>query len=75
MSDTAPAYFFIKNSCFECDKKLKLHNTFECKCLHIFCRAHRFPDQHSCTFDFKKKWKEELEKKNPIIKTKKLDKI
>ena len=47
----------MKKKCHLCDKKIGLLG-FDCKCGHIFCSIHRFPENHSCTFDhktFKKK--------------------
>jgi len=35
-----------------CKKKLALTD-FPCKCSTKFCSAHRLPEEHSCTFDFK----------------------
>lgn len=35
-----------------CKKKLALTD-FACKCNTKFCGAHRLPEEHSCTFDFK----------------------
>lgn len=35
-----------------CKKKLTLTD-FPCKCCTKFCSAHRLPEEHSCTFDFK----------------------
>ena len=26
----------------------------ECRCKHIFCSIHRLPEQHKCSYDFKK---------------------
>jgi predicted nucleic acid binding AN1-type Zn finger protein len=36
----------------ECKKKLGLLG-FDCKCGEKFCGSHRYPSDHSCTFDFK----------------------
>lgn len=36
----------------DCKKKLMLSD-FECKCGARYCVSHRFPQEHSCTFDFK----------------------
>ena len=52
--------------CSICQRKLKITD-FACKCDKIFCKFHKFPEQHDCTFDYKKEQKEILEKKNPII--------
>ena len=36
----------------ECKKKLGLLG-FDCKCGAKFCASHRYPSDHSCSFDFK----------------------
>jgi predicted nucleic acid binding AN1-type Zn finger protein len=41
-----------RKRCFECRKKVGLA-ALECKCGFVFCSLHRFPDQHTCDFDFK----------------------
>lgn len=43
-----------RKRCFhaECKKKVGLTG-IECKCGFVFCSSHRWPDQHSCDFDFK----------------------
>lgn len=52
-----------KKCCLEvCKKKLFLSD-FPCKCSKIFCSAHRAPEVHECTFDFKKLGNEELAKR------------
>ncbi len=42
-----------------CKKKLSLTD-FPCKCGKIHCGAHRVPEVHNCTFDFKQNHKEIL---------------
>mmetsp|Transcript_12185 Transcript_12185/g.16857 ORF Transcript_12185/g.16857 Transcript_12185/m.16857 type:complete len:131 (-) Transcript_12185:173-565(-) len=39
--------------CFECVRKLPALGGFECRCLRLYCRLHRLPHQHNCTFDYK----------------------
>lgn len=42
--------------CFEgCSKKIKLVEliTNKCKCGHIFCNNHKYPEAHECQFDYK----------------------
>ena len=57
--------------CFNCNKKIKLI-PFKCKCDNNYCLKCKDPLDHNCQFDFKKLNKEILEKKNPIIKPKKI---
>lgn len=42
-----------------CKKKLKLSDT-PCRCELRFCKLHRLPEKHECTFDFKKRANENL---------------
>jgi predicted nucleic acid binding AN1-type Zn finger protein len=43
-----------KKKCFACKKKVGLLGT-ECKCSFVYCNAHRLPESHSCSFDFRAK--------------------
>lgn len=36
-----------------CNKKLKLYD-MECRCNHKFCSTHRLPEDHACSYDYKK---------------------
>ncbi|XP_026420648.1 zinc finger A20 and AN1 domain-containing stress-associated protein 1-like [Papaver somniferum] len=40
-----------KNRCFSCNKKLGL-TAVKCKCGPVLCSAHRYPEKHSCEFDY-----------------------
>jgi hypothetical protein len=42
-----------------CKKKISLVD-FACKCTKIYCSAHRAPETHSCTFDYKQEQKKNL---------------
>jgi len=46
--------------CFECRKKVGLTG-IECSCGYVFCGVHRYPEDHSCDFDFKKDARERFE--------------
>ena len=65
-----------KNRCFhsDCKKKLSLCD-ITCKCKERFCSQHRLPEDHACTYDFKKAGKTELENSMPKVDGNKLDKI
>ena len=63
-----------KNRCKFCNKKLKLMNTYNCKCNYSFCEKHRYCHEHNCTVD-KSKYKDDIKKNNPSIHFKKLEKI
>ncbi len=56
----APRLAESKRCCMEgCKKKLTLAD-FACKCGKKHCSAHRIPEVHGCTFDFKASQKELL---------------
>jgi predicted nucleic acid binding AN1-type Zn finger protein len=61
----------------ECNKKIKLVDeiTCMCRCGLYFCRLHKFPIDHNCTFDIQKKFREQLEKKLTKLTGNKLNKI
>jgi len=48
---------------------------YECKCGYVFCKNHRLPEEHDCTFDFAKRDRERLAAANPLIAGSKLDKV
>ncbi|KAH0450209.1 hypothetical protein IEQ34_020901 [Dendrobium chrysotoxum] len=60
--------------CSACQKKVGLIR-FKCRCGSTYCGAHRYPEQHSCRFDFKSAGRDAIARCNPLIKAKKLDKI
>ncbi|GAA0138535.1 hypothetical protein LIER_34948 [Lithospermum erythrorhizon] len=62
------------NRCSFCRKKVGLTG-FKCRCGTTFCGTHRYPEQHSCSFDFKSMGREAIAKENPLIKADKLKKI
>ena len=47
---------------FECKHRLSLveRTTNKCRCSGIYCKAHRSPEDHSCTYDFKDAAKDKL---------------
>ncbi|MBA0721878.1 hypothetical protein Golax_009379 [Gossypium laxum] len=47
----------------------------ESTCGVTFCGSHRYPENHGCTFDFKKVGREEIARANPLVKAEKLEKI
>ncbi|XP_059284849.1 putative zinc finger A20 and AN1 domain-containing stress-associated protein 8 [Lycium ferocissimum] len=58
--------------CIVCKKKVGLIG-FSCKCGEIFCRSHRYPEEHACMFDFKSIGRANLVKENPLCKADKLE--
>ena len=63
-----------KNRCHFCNKKTGLLGIV-CKWGFKFCSKHRHADDHDWQYDFKSGAKEQLEKSNPLVEFKKLDKI
>ena len=72
-----------KKACVECGTKIGLFG-FSCRCQEgsAFCSACRFPKfrptdagGHSCNIDYKQLGKDQIEKSNPKIDTKKVDVI
>lgn len=59
--------------CYHCKKKQIL--LFDCHCNYVFCIRHRMPEDHSCSYDYKKEGKKMLEQNNPKITFQKLEKI
>ncbi|KAK7267966.1 hypothetical protein RIF29_20647 [Crotalaria pallida] len=62
------------NRCAACRKRVGLTG-FKCRCGTTFCGAHRYPEKHACSFDFKKVGREEIARANPVIKAAKLERI
>ncbi|MED6198957.1 hypothetical protein PIB30_071585 [Stylosanthes scabra] len=62
------------NRCATCRKRVGLTG-FKCRCGVTFCGAHRYPEKHACSFDFKTVGREEIARANPVIKAEKLDRI
>ncbi|KAH7826531.1 putative AN1-type zinc finger protein 5 [Monocercomonoides exilis] len=60
--------------CGQCNKKLGLMH-FDCKCGKKFCSQHRFPESHSCTFDWKHSENPQLSKVLPKLESEKVQKI
>ena len=45
----------MENSeCFLCQKKLKLieQTTQRCKCGYVFCKKHKEPNEHQCSYNY-----------------------
>lgn len=39
--------------CFRCSKKLSVAAGMTCRCGKVYCSAHRYAEDHDCTFDFR----------------------
>jgi hypothetical protein len=63
-------------SCDFCQKKKVGIVSFNCKCsFQNLCAKCRIPENHNCTFDYKKEGREQLIKHLPLIVHSKIDKI
>ncbi|KAH9385399.1 uncharacterized protein NEMAJ01_0295 [Nematocida major] len=60
-------YSVKRTECAYCSVKLRITNTFGCKCKRVFCGKHRYSDEHSCEYDYRKENMLRLEKENPRI--------
>ncbi|XP_070054766.1 putative zinc finger A20 and AN1 domain-containing stress-associated protein 8 [Nicotiana tomentosiformis] len=58
--------------CNSCKKKVGLVG-FSCKCGGIFYRIHMYPEELTCTFNFKYMGRALLVKKNPLCKADKFE--
>ncbi len=63
-----------KERCWTCNRKINLSG-FECRCRYIFCGKHRYPDEHECSYDHKKRHKEALARLYKQVKAAKLERI
>lgn len=52
-----------------CRKKTLL---IKCRCDRGFCDKHRYAEDHACPFDYKKVYREKLEKENVKVVAEKL---
>lgn len=57
--------------CWQCNRKLGLV-AFDCACGYKFCGKHRYPVEHNCPVDFKKKDRVTLGEMNPRMENPKL---
>ena len=57
-----------------CNARLTLTD-MACKCSGYFCSGHRHAEVHSCTYDFKALYKEQLQKNLVEVKGSKVDTI
>ncbi|WZY86612.1 hypothetical protein YC2023_032996 [Brassica napus] len=62
------------NRCFSCNKKAGVMG-FKCKFGSTFCRSHRCPEKHECSFNFKEVGRDVIAKANHVIKEDKVERI
>ncbi|XP_054799434.1 zinc finger A20 and AN1 domain-containing stress-associated protein 6-like [Prosopis cineraria] len=63
-----------KKRCKSCNKKVGVTG-FTCRCGDLFCGKHRYPEEHSCTVDYKQIGRELIEKQNPICRAHKHSRV
>ncbi|XXG75991.1 hypothetical protein AAC387_Pa08g0442 [Persea americana] len=63
-----------KNRCGCCRKRVGLMG-FTCRCGTMFCGAHRYPEEHGCSFDFKGAGRDAIAMANPVVKADKVERI
>lgn len=59
----------MSDNCYNCERKLNIIN-YICKCGNRYCKRCRFPENHSCEFNYKDKT--ELNKKLIKVEAKKI---
>ena len=60
--------------CGNCQKTLGIYG-FLCKCEAMYCKKHRLPESHQCSYDFAAEGRKQLQKNNPIVAKEKIEKI
>ena len=50
-----------RDRCGVCKKRLSL-TSIECRCKHKFCDLHRYPEDHTCAYDYKSEGRKALAK-------------
>ena len=65
-----------KNTCaFEnCNKKIKLTD-YACKCENYYCKFHKDPLNHKCSYDYKENNSKQKKIDNLICKSSKIQKV
>jgi hypothetical protein len=63
-----------KNKCTKCRVNIGVIG-FPCRCEGLFCSAHRYANEHNCTFDYREHGAEEIRKNNPQVIGEKITKI
>jgi predicted nucleic acid binding AN1-type Zn finger protein len=63
--------------CFSCNKKLSLmeESMGNCKCEKYYCILHKLPEDHTCTYNFKKEQQEKLEQEMKRVQASKITSI
>lgn len=61
--------------CDLCKRKNMITRMTKCKCEKLFCFRCRYPEDHKCSFDYHKDYKQKAETTMVKVESKKLDKI
>lgn len=64
-----------KLRCRQCNCKINITNSLECKCKKIFCMKHRYHTEHNCSYDYKTEEIKKLAEANKQIVSDKIIKI
>eukprot|EP01017_Pseudomicrothorax_dubius_P027039 TRINITY_DN306_c0_g2_i2.p1 TRINITY_DN306_c0_g2~~TRINITY_DN306_c0_g2_i2.p1 ORF type:complete len:157 (-),score=28.72 TRINITY_DN306_c0_g2_i2:115-585(-) len=62
------------SKCWSCTRKVGMMG-YKCKCEFTFCKVHRLPEEHECSFDFQTRDRLKLANANPVVKGEKVQKI
>ena len=60
--------------CWGCGKKTGMGG-YKCKCEHTYCKKHRLPESHACTYDFVVEGKKTLAQLNPNCASDKIERL
>ncbi|EOA17645.1 hypothetical protein CARUB_v10006013mg [Capsella rubella] len=63
-----------KRRCDVCKRKVGVLG-FKCRCGHMFCGSHRYPEEHSCPFDYKQSGRLALATQLPLNRADKLQRF
>ncbi|XP_010448442.1 PREDICTED: zinc finger A20 and AN1 domain-containing stress-associated protein 10-like [Camelina sativa] len=63
-----------KRRCGICKRKVGVLG-FKCRCGHMFCGSHRYPEEHSCPFDYKQSGRVALATQLPLTRADKLQRF
>jgi hypothetical protein len=64
-----------KLRCAQCNCKINITNSLECKCEKLFCMKHRYHTEHNCSYDYKTQERKKLSEANKQIIADKIIKI
>lgn len=64
----------MKTSCCFCKRSLTLveASTGKCKCDNVFCKKHKLPEDHECSYNFHENFKKELKETMQVVKESKV---